>query len=212
MAVDLLHDEGRSRASWSCAIFLLAPQPDRARVTMMHAHAGKLTLTPFCLSLRLLRHPPSLHIHLKRTSMCGFSLNPPPPPPPLSLSLSPVDSLILCSPVPGCVYRRSTKLAVGLSGEKNCLVLNEVHGNLLLVTRKVDFFFWKGDMLLNGFIRQWPLSYRFLTLPHTSFLSRPSHLSYSSVKIHHVCRVFYSSLVIYEVFLIFLTDERCSDV
>ena len=33
--VDLLHDEGRSRASWSCAIFLLAPQPDRARVTMM---------------------------------------------------------------------------------------------------------------------------------------------------------------------------------
>ena len=78
--MDLLHDEGQSRASWSCAIFWLAPQADRARVTMMYAHAGTLTLTPFCFSLRLLRHPPSLRIHLKRTSMCGFSLNPPPPP------------------------------------------------------------------------------------------------------------------------------------
>ena len=36
--VDLLHDEGRSRASWSCAIFLLAPQAVRARVTMVYAH------------------------------------------------------------------------------------------------------------------------------------------------------------------------------
>ena len=78
--VDLLHDEGRSRGSWSCAIFLLALQPDRARVTMMSAHAGKLTWTPFCLFLRSLGHPPSLHIHLKRTSMCGFIPNPPPPP------------------------------------------------------------------------------------------------------------------------------------
>ena len=84
MPVDLLHDEGRSRASWSCAIFLLAPQADRARVTMMYAHVGMLTQTPFCFSLRLLRYLPSLHIHLKRTSMCGFSLNPPPPPPGLS--------------------------------------------------------------------------------------------------------------------------------
>ena len=52
-------------------------------LTMMYA--GKLTYTPLChgLSLRLLRHPWSLHIHSKRTSMCGFSLNPPPPPPPL---------------------------------------------------------------------------------------------------------------------------------
>ena len=33
----------RSLISRSCAIFLLAPQPDRARVTMMYAHAGKLT-------------------------------------------------------------------------------------------------------------------------------------------------------------------------
>ena len=84
--VDILHDEGRSRASCSCAIFLLAPQLDRARVTMMYAHPGKLTETPFCLFLRSLRHPLSLHIHLKRTSMCGFSLNPPHGQPLLSLS------------------------------------------------------------------------------------------------------------------------------
>ena len=107
--VDLLHlDEGRSRARWSCAIFLLAPQPDRARVTMMCAHAGKLTKTPFCLFLRSLRHPPSLHIHLKRTSMCGFSLNPPPPPPPpfqfalISWMKRPVFDVFDCSFVPDC--------------------------------------------------------------------------------------------------------------
>ena len=47
----------------------------------------------FCLNLRLLRHFPSLHIHLKRTSMCGFSLNPPPPPPPRDTSSKLVSQL-----------------------------------------------------------------------------------------------------------------------
>ena len=79
MPVDLLHDEGRSRASWSCAIFLLAPQGERARVTMMYTR-GQAHLDAILSLFALAQTSPSLHIHFKWTSMCGFSLNPPPPP------------------------------------------------------------------------------------------------------------------------------------
>ena len=58
MPVDLPHDEGRSRASWSCAIFLLTPQPDRARVTVMYAHAGQVHLDAFLSLLALAQTSP----------------------------------------------------------------------------------------------------------------------------------------------------------
>ena len=72
MPVDLLaqhRDEGRNRASWSCAIFLLAPQPDRARVTMMYAHVGKLTWTPFCLLILALAQTSPISPHSLETDL-----------------------------------------------------------------------------------------------------------------------------------------------